>query len=117
MNYRDVSPGDIILIYGEMKRVERVDRTHLATRSCNDSLELWGWGEDNLDFISRENKLHLKSLGFIEIGNTLKLDDVIWDIRNGHCYIKGFKFYNCNYLNDVQNLYYKRIGKELQLSL
>lgn len=115
MNYRDVSPGDIILIHGEIKRIERVDRTHLATRGPNDSLELWSWEEDHLDFIFREDKSNLKSLGFVEVGDNLKLDNVLWDIKNGYCYINGFKFYGCNYLNTVQNLYYKQNKKELQL--
>lgn len=118
MNYREVSPGDIILIYGEMKRVERVDRTHLATRGPRDSLELWGWGEDHLDFIFRENKLHLKSLGFIERGDSLILNEVEW--FTNHVYINSesdkYMAY-CNTLNELQKFYYKHTGKELNIDL
>ena len=43
MTSRDFHPGDIILVYGDIKVIERVDRTHLATRAANDSLELWSY--------------------------------------------------------------------------
>ena len=117
MNYRDVSPGDIILINGEMKKICRVDRTHLAVRGDYDDLILYGWGEDHLKFIFRENKLHLKSLGFIQEGDNLKLDNIVWDTKNGYCYINGFKYTGCNYLNDLQKIYYKETKKELSLDL
>ena len=43
VTYRDFHPNDIILVYGDIRIVERVDRTHLATRGANDSLELWSY--------------------------------------------------------------------------
>lgn len=63
INYRNVSPGDMILIYGEPKVIERVDRTHIATRGPKDTLELWGYGED-LRAIKLTDTKELIKLGF-----------------------------------------------------
>lgn len=126
MKYRDLHPGDVILIWGDAKVIERVDKTHIATRGPNDHLELWAYGEDHLDFIKFENRLHLRDLGFIEDGDAL-----VFDTYDGYvirwtkevCYIENDRIKKlakhdcCTTLNTVQQFFYEVAGIELKLDI
>lgn len=126
MKYRDLHPGDIILVWGDTKIVERVDRTHIATRGYNDNLELWAYGEDHLEFIKFENRLHLKDLGFYDSGDALEFNTydgyiIRWakdlcTIANErkNCCPRG-KY--CKYLNEVQQFFYETTNVELNLDI
>ena len=125
MTYRDLHPGDIILVWGDTKVVERVDRTHIATRGCNDHLELWAYGEDHLEFITFENRLHLKDLGFYDSGDALEFNTydgyiIIWakdfcTIINERENCPRGKY--CKYLNEVQQFFYETTNIELNLDI
>jgi hypothetical protein len=129
MKYRDLHPGDIILVWGDTKVVERVDRTHIATRGPNDHLELWSYDGDHLDSIKFENRLHLKDLGFTEDHSIL-----VFDTYDGYvvrwtkeaCFIinerdkypaKTMKSKYCATLNQVQQFFYEVTGIELKLDI
>lgn len=125
MTYRDLHPGDIILVWGDTKVVERVDRTHIATRGSNDHLELWAYGEDHLEFIKFENRLHLKDLGFYDSGDALEFNTydgyiIIWakdfcTITNERENCPKGKY--CKYLNEVQQFFYETTNVELNLDI
>ena len=121
MNYRDFHPGDIALVYGSPKKIERVDRTHIATRAENDNLELWAYSED-LRPIIHSDKLWLLDLGF-----AYKDDYYVYDTNDG--YVVYWKPINCivedregsphrkrcKTLGDVQQFFYQISGFELPL--
>lgn len=125
MKYRDLHPGDIILVWGDTKVVERVDRTHIATRGSNDHLELWAYGEDHLEFIKFENRLHLKDLGFYDSGDALEFntyDGYIIRWAKDLCTITNErenrpKGKYCKYLNEVQQFFYETTNVELNLDI
>lgn len=125
MKYRDLHPGDIILVWGDTKVVERVDRTHIATRGSNDRLELWAYGEDHLEFIKFENRLHLKDLGFYDSGDALEFntyDGYIIRWTKDLCTITNErencpKGKHCKYLNEVQQFFYETTNVELNLDI
>lgn len=124
MTHRDLHPNDLILIYGDIKIVERVDRTHIATRGPHDSLELWAYSEQ-IQPIEITNKLVMKSLGFYEENNTLKYDidskEIIIDDK-GRCYIPysadGYTaIFSVEYLHEVQQHYFHVLDKELKFDI
>lgn len=126
MRYRDLHPGDIILVWGDTKVVERVDRTHIATRGYNDHLELWAYGEDHLEFIKFENRLHLKDLGFYDSDDALEFntyDGYIIRWTKDFCTITTNEKENCpkgkycKYLNEVQQFFYETTNVELNLDI
>ena len=121
MNYRDFHPGDIALVYGNPKRIERVDRTHVATRAANDNLELWAYSEE-LRPIVHSDRMLLLDLGF-----AYKDDYYIFDMNDG--YVVYWKPINCivedrsgtphrkrcKTLGDVQQFFYQISNFELPL--
>lgn len=129
MKHRDLHPGDIILVWGDAKIVERVDRTHIATRGCNGYLELWAYGEDHLEFVKFENRIHLKDLGFYDSGDALEFntyDGYVVRWTKEYCFIinerdkypaKTMKSKYCTTLNQVQQFFYEIVGTELKLDI
>lgn len=121
MTYRNFHPGDKVLIYGDIKTIERVDRTHLATRGPNDQLELWAFSEA-VQPITHSDRLVLLDLGF-----AYDKDDFIFDTHDG--YVVHWKPINCvvedregrphrkvcSTLGDVQQLFYQIAGFELPI--
>lgn len=122
MGYRDFHPGDIALVYGNLKEIERVDKTHIATRAANDNLELWAYSED-LFPVSYSDMIQLMNLGFI-----YKDDHYIYDTNDGYvvnwkfddCLIKDregiYHSKRCETLGDVQQFFYQISGFELPLN-
>ena len=122
MNYRDFHPGDVALVYGSPKRIERVDRTHVATRAANDQLELWAYSED-LQSITYSDRLILLDLGF-----AYKDDYYIYDVNDRYvvywkpmnCIVEDRKDTHpfrkrCKTLGDVQQFFYQIANFELPL--
>ena len=120
MNYRDFHPGDKVYVYGDVKTLERVDRTHVATRGEYDHLELWAYSED-LRPITHSDKLILQDLGF-----AYKDDYYIYDTDGYVVYWKPINCIvedregsphrkRCKTLGDVQQFFYQIAGFELPL--
>ena len=125
VTYRDFHPNDIILVYGDIRIVERVDRTHLATRGVNDSLELWSY-DGEIKQIKINNKFYMKQLGFYEENGFLKFDTqfgpITLELDYGICVIPYSKDgYEGNKqvqtINDIQQFYYHLTDKELDFGL
>lgn len=121
MNYRDFHPSDIALVYGVRKQIERVDRTHIATRAENDKLELWGYS-DGITPITHSDKLNLLDLGFAYKDDYYIFDTdgyiVYWKPIN--CIVEDRKGTphrkRCKTLGDVQQFFYQISGFELPLN-
>lgn len=127
MTYRDFHPNDLILIYGDVKVVSRVDITHLATRGPDDSLELWGYGKE-VQPISVDNKLVMSSLGFYERDGLLKYDTKLGaieiNLERGMCdipYGSSGDIYvgrkPIKYLHELQQFYFNLHNKELKFDV
>jgi hypothetical protein len=120
LGYRDFHPGDIALVYGTPKRIERVDRTHVATRAENDNLELWAYSED-LRPIIHSDKLLLLDLGFAYKDDYYIFDTdgyvVYWKPINCIVEDRGGSPHRkrCKTLGDVQQFFYQCSGFELPL--
>ena len=125
MTSRDFHPGDIILVYGDIKVVERVDRTHLATRGTNDSLELWSY-QGEIETIHIKNNFVMKSLGFYKEDGLLKFDieygAITIDPISCKCKIPyskdGYEAEKIvETINDVQQFYFHITGEELNFDV
>lgn len=118
MTPRDLHPGDIVLIYGVPARIERVDRTHLATRRENDSLDLWSY-QGEIEPLPIYDELAMKSVGFYKTSEGLNFRTGLGHVlvKNNLCKIQygdGYAEKEVKSLSDVQQFYYEVIGLELK---